>query len=383
MYGLKDNNVQLIINADVIEDGAKAQVDSIAKHPALTGLVSIMPDVHFGKGCVIGFTGRFKNAVIPNIVGVDLGCGVTTYTLGDMDIDFEALDKHIRKEVPLGFNRHKGTHHLNGLVLEEKAMTICSQMENIFEANEVQGTKSPHTQMGTLGGGNHFVEIEEANGEKYLTVHSGSRHGGLKIANHFQAMAKKITDEMYIQVPQGLEYLPMSRGGDAYLQAVDVAQEYAAMNRRVMIEKIIAFFDMEYDEDKVIESVHNYIDASGIIRKGAISAKQGEEVIIPFNMAQGIAIGLGKSNSKYNFSAPHGAGRTSGRKAMQRKLASGEVTMAQFHEAMAGVYSTSISPKTIDESPFVYKKFEDIEKHLRETVDITVLAKPIYNLKSE
>jgi len=383
MYGLKDNNVQLIINADLIEDKAKAQVEAIAKHPALVGLVSIMPDVHFGKGCVIGFTGRFKDAVIPNIVGVDLGCGVTSYKLGTLDIDFSELDKHIRKEVPLGFNRHKGSHHLNGLVLEETALDVCSKMEQIFESNKVQGTKAPHTQIGTLGGGNHFVEIEEYEGEKFLTVHSGSRHGGLKIANHFQSMAKKITEEMYVTVPDGLEYLPMNRGGNEYLKAVDVAQEYAAVNRRVMIEKIISFFDMKYDESNVIESVHNYIDQSGIIRKGAISARQGEQVIIPFNMAQGIAIGIGKSNSKYNFSAPHGAGRTSGRKAMQRKLASGEVTMEQFRETMEGIFSTSISPKTIDESPFVYKKFEDIEKHLRETVDIEMLAKPVYNLKSE
>lgn len=375
------------INASVIDSNAHDQIKYMAKSPAFHGLISIMPDVHFGIGAVIGFTGKFKNCVIPNVVGVDIGCGVTSHSLEDIDINFEALDKHIRHNIPLGFNAHRNNKYLKEIPLKQRnqAIKISDKIENEFYSTTYRKYTMPLLQIGTLGGGNHFIEIDtDENGHKFLTIHSGSRNFGYKVAKYYQDKAV----EFHKQLPgsgvsKNLEYLPMKYGGEDYLKALYLAQEYASLNRRVMISRILKFFDIEYSAKDVIESIHNYISPrDGIIRKGAISAHEGEKVIIPLNMRDGIILGTGKGKSSYNFSAPHGAGRVFGRRDMKRQLQEGKLTMLQFEDSMKGVFSTSINKKTIDESPFAYKSFKDIEVYLEETVEITKRLKPVYNLKA-
>jgi len=384
-YSLKEGNTEVLIHASTIEDGARKQVEAIARHPAIHGLVSIMPDVHAGAGCVIGFTGKFRNAVIPNIVGVDIGCGVCVHELGKIDIDFEAFDEYAREHIPLGFNSHENSMFLKPLkrTLVEDAVGVANLGHYWFTETKAKMSTLPLLQLGTLGGGNHFIEIDEdSDGNRYLAVHCGSRNFGLKVANHYQSLAKKLCDEMMIEVPTGLEYLPLRRGGHKYRQAMILAQKYAQINRRVITEILLRFFKKSFDDALFIESVHNYWSMKdNVVRKGAISAHEGEKLVIPLNMAEGIILGTGKGNPSYNLSAPHGAGRTTGRKAMQRKLAAGEVTLEAFQESMQGVFSTCVDKDHIDESPFAYKSFESISDNLKESVDIDRILKPVYNLK--
>ena len=395
-YEIKKNGAGVLIHAGIIEDEAKKQVDLIASHPAIRGLVAIMPDVHAGAGCVIGFTGKFDKAVVPNIVGVDIGCGVLTYKLTCKEIDFARLDDYIRKNIPTGFSSRsldwvsvRGFFDKLPMKLRQQVYDVSSRADAFLKSNAIKSNTLPSQQIGTLGGGNHFIEIEKGSeDELYLTIHSGSRNFGLKVATYYQQMAKKIVEEMNIDVPIGLEYLPLSYGGISYLLQVKLAQEYARCNRMAMMHTILRFLgedrDNELEEDRIIESVHNYIsDRDHIIRKGAISSYQDEKVVIPLNMGQGIVLGVGKGNKDYNWSAPHGAGRLFGRKDMLRRLDSGNFySMEAFKESMEGIFTTSISRDTFDESPFAYKPWDSISNYLEETVDIEQVAKPIYNLKA-
>jgi tRNA-splicing ligase RtcB len=254
----------------------------------------------------------------------------------------------------------------------------------------IKKTISPLYQLGSLGGGNHFIELNVDSQENvWATVHTGSRNFGHKIATHFQAKAKEACHEMGVTTPKGLEYLPMSFGGCLYLEAEHTAQTYAHMNRTVIISVIASFFGIEplwmhtKEEDAIIESVHNYIGDDGIIRKGAISAKQGEKVVIPLTMKRGIVIGTGKGNKDFNYSAPHGCGRVHGRKAMDRLLASSEITMDQYRDSMQGIFSTSICEATIDECDAAYKDFDQIRIDMEPTVDIEEVLRPIYSLKDD
>lgn len=395
-YGIRTNNVGLKIHAGIIEEMAKKQIDLIVSHPAIRELVAIMPDVHAGAGSVIGFTGKFGNAVIPNIVGVDIGCGVLTYRLECDSIDFEKLDDYIRKNIPTGFNSRKSDWISRQELSDMLPMKLRQQIDNVskraddfIRGNAIKSNTLPSQQIGTLGGGNHFIEVEKGNdGELYLTIHSGSRNFGLKVSNFYQDMAQKIVKEMNINVPKDLEYLPLSYGGSNYLLNAKLAQEYARINRMAMMHIILRFLgedrDDGWEEERMIESVHNYIsNRDGIIRKGAISAHQNEAVVIPLNMGAGIIIGVGKGNKDYNWSAPHGAGRLYGRKDMLRKLDSGKFySMEAFKESMKGIFTTSINRETFDESPFAYKPFDSISDYLDETVSVKQVAKPVYNLKA-
>lgn len=381
---------QLLIHARELEPQAEEQVQQIVRHPALHGLVAIMPDAHAGAGCVIGFTGRFKDAVIPNIVGVDIGCGVACHPLeGVRRIDFPALDQHIRQSVPLGMSWHKDSSHLEQADLPDNLQrninSLCQQIEDQFyTAHKIGKHIQAIRQIGTLGGGNHFIEIgQDQAGGYHLVVHSGSRNLGKRVAEFYQQQAVKVTKQLGINVPRGQEFLPNNSGGDQYVRWARAAQQYAGYNRRVMLACILSFFGIRLDEAKLVESVHNYIsDQDGIIRKGAISAHRGERVIIPLNMADGIILGIGKGNKNYNFSAPHGAGRKYGRKDMFRRLKNGQFSLDKFKNSMKHVYSTSICRETFDESKFAYKSFDDIEQYLLETVAITDRLTPVYNLKS-
>lgn len=394
-YEVVKNNVGLKIYAGIIEDGARKQVDLIVNHPAIKDLVAIMPDVHEGVGSVVGLTCRFKESVIPNIVGVDLGCGVVTHKLKGKKIDFAKLDNHIRKNIPTGFNsRGSGWIDTQSFydISNEMPMNIrqdigrvAREASDFLKANGLLGKTTPSQQIGTLGGGNHFIEVEKGcEGELYLTIHSGSRNFGLKVAGYYQHMAKHITEQMNIKVPQGMEYLPLGYGGTSYLLTARLAQQYAHYNRLSMLYIILKFLGEEYEESNMIESVHNYIsDTDHVVRKGAISAHTDERVVIPLNMGAGIVIGKGKGNKDYNWSAPHGAGRLFGRKDMIRRLDSGMFySMEAFEESMKGIFTTSVNRSTFDESPFAYKPWDSISGYLAETVDIEQVAKPVYNLKA-
>ncbi len=391
MFDLQKNQCQVQIHADNLDPIATEQVKLIAGHPAVHGLISIMPDAHAGAGCVIGFTAKFRQAVIPNIVGVDIGCGVASHPLPDVqEIDFQGLDDYIRKRIPLGMNQRDNAGFFKNVPvpdsMKKAATSLCEHTEDGFYQGEKIGRHIlPLLQLGTLGGGNHFIEIGQSEHDNVyrLIVHSGSRNLGKRIAEHFQQQAVAVTSQMGLTVPKGMEYLPLAAGGDRYLHWATIAQAYARYNRRFMLAIILEFFGLQYDEQQVIESVHNYIaEKDQVVRKGAISAHEGEQVIIPLNMADGIIIGIGKGNTGYNRSAPHGAGRKHSRKEMFRKLDKGEYSLSDFSGSMQGIFSTSINRETFDESKFAYKDLAEIEKYLLETVAVTDKLKPVYNLKA-
>lgn len=382
------------IFAKNIEQSAFEQIESISKSPAIDGNIAIMPDAHAGAGCVIGFTGRYSNFIIPNIVGVDIGCGVTLFSIGKREkIDFGKLDKFVRLHIPSGFASRAAYNEIKDFVpqaLFGEIMEFCKELNTTFyKALEIKENVLTEKQIGTLGGGNHFLEIAVERNSKgvenvFLAVHSGSRNFGNKMAQIFQNKAKKYCKDNSITTPNGLEYMPIdSSDGKKYLSLVFAAQQYAQYNRLVMLHIMAKFFEVEINRHSIIESVHNFIDSKDkIIRKGAIKAYKNEKVVIPLNMAKGIIIGKGKGNAEYNFSAPHGAGRVAGRNEMMRKLKAGEVTIGDFKKAMEGVFSTCLSNKTIDESPFAYKTFEDIKEHLEQTVEVDEILSPVYNFKA-
>lgn len=379
MFEIRGKYNSAKIFADSVEETAMSQIygllnNIISEHAK----IRIMPDVHAGAGCVIGYTSTLTNRVVPNLIGVDIGCGVCGWNLGKIDIDFEALDKHIRNLIPNGTNVHKDLKELavfatlgcyksmkiNHKDFTEKVVNICKKQEQ--DINRVM------CSFGSLGGGNHFIEIDENDkGNKWLVIHSGSRNFGLKVANWHQKKANAKMGKM-----GGLAYLEGSDATD-YFDDMEVAQKYAQVNRRVMGCIIVeGFFKTKYFEP--VESVHNYINFDDkVIRKGAISAHENEDVLIPLNMADGTIIGKGKGNKDWNYSAPHGAGRT-----MSRKKAKEVIPIEHFEHIMKNVWTSCVSKKTLDESPFAYKNAKDIVKYLEPAVDIVSHMKPVYNFKA-
>lgn len=425
------------IFSNIIEESAIEQIQAIAYHPCVNHSVRIMPDVHAGAGCVIGFTGLFTRGVVPNVVGVDIGCGVGVYRLG---VDFEKFvfllskvfgflkedelftffDERIRNTIPTGM-RCRNPFPNNKLSEQERV--VLEKSEHILQEISPQKYILPGAQLGTLGGGNHFLEVDRGEyGECYLVVHTGSRNFGHKIGSFFQKQAKIIQEHLfkekqkrfngkhftaifsqYINTPtqKGLELLPFT-GVDSeayqrfplftaekYVEYAHVAQEYAQLNRkRIIMEIVTNILGLSFDPKHYSESVHNYMERQGddtpslMVRKGAISAKEHEQVIIPLSMRDGCIIGSGKGNSDWNYSAPHGAGRVAGRADMNRKLESGEVTMDDFKEDMRGIYTCSVTEGTIDESSFAYKSPGDIIDVIQgNTIDIHAIIHPVFNLK--
>lgn len=348
-----------------VEQRAKEQCELIQKTNTFKNAkIRIMPDVHAGKGCVIGFTAtNFKN-VIPEIVGVDVGCGVRVVCLGKQEIDFEKLDNVIHKNIPSGRSIH------------QKAIKDFN-LDDLITSLTPQSRSRIKQSLGTLGGGNHFIEIDEDDkGNKYLLIHTGSRKLGTDICQYYR---DKMADRLHLsdEAKKTQELIELDEElTTEYLHDMKIAQEYAAANRQCIAEQIIQAMDwcIQYE----FESVHNYIDLEhSIIRKGAISAQKGELCVIPLNMRDGSIIGIGKGNEDWNYSAPHGAGRI-----MSRKKAKENISLEDFQKAMNGIYSTSICKKTLDESPFVYKEPKDIISPIQETVEIQTIIKPIYNFKA-
>lgn len=380
MYRIKGNEIPVLIHADNIESGVYDQINTIKFHPAMRAPIAIMPDCHQGYGVPIGFTGRFKDAVIPSLIGVDIGCGVLSYKLPtEIELDLPVIYEFIENNIPAGFNSHPSPpspiNEFKNIIGD--CETLTSELE--LECN-------PALQAGTLGGGNHFIEIEqsELTGDRYITIHSGSRKFGLEIATYYQNKAKQLMKQMQISIPRDLEYLPMELGGNDYIEHMTLAQWYADINRHLMLKSILRLLDVKYIDDNVIESIHNYISPrDNIVRKGAISAHVDEDVVIPLNMGKdgGIIIGKGLGNKSYNYSAPHGAGRVKGRAALKRELNAGAISLEMFEDSMKGIYTKTVVARCIDEAPLAYKPLAQIEKYLKETIEIIDHAKPILAFK--
>lgn len=408
----------LKIFTDNIEQEAIDQINTLLEQPAFTDCkVRIMPDVHAGAGCVIGFTADLGDKVIPNIVGVDIGCGMFTVELGRIDtgingktdssivnyvtdIDYEKLDNVIRTCIPSGRNVHE---EINYIFPELKNLRCYSKLKNIDWLER---------SMGTLGGGNHFIEIDEGfEGRKYLVIHTGSRNLGKQVADYYQNLAVELMigrdklayerDRLIAEykdqgrsseiqdaikelrntwrkktndIPKELCYLT-GKYRDDYIYDMKICQRFAKQNRLMIALKIM--LSMGWYSIDLFETVHNYIDESNMIRKGAISAKKGEKVLIPINMRDGSLLCVGKGNEDWNCSAPHGAGRI-----MSRSKARESISMESFRESMTGIYTTSVCESTIDESPMAYKSMNEIINNIKDTVDILDVLKPVYNFKA-
>ena len=382
----------LKIFAKTIEPQAQAQIDLLlAQKPFEYCKVRIMPDVHAGAGCVIGFTANLGDKVIPNIVGVDIGCGMLTINLGPIEVDYAKLDDVIRQHVPAGMAVHEKAGHftlIDGLICHDRLRNI----------------EWLHNSVGTLGGGNHFIEIDADDaGNKYLIIHTGSRNLGKQVAEIYQDIAVKtlhsggveraalierlkaegreseISKELAAlktkcSIPRDLCYVE-GENREAYLHDMQLCQQFARFNR-ARIGSIIMQY-MEWLPFDRFETVHNYIDDFGMVRKGAICASAGKVVLIPINMKDGCIIGRGLGNPDWNESAPHGAGRL-----MSRAKAKASIPMDEYRAAMEGIYTTSVCRNTLDEAPQAYKPMDEILSCMSDTVPVLKIIKPVYNFKA-
>ncbi len=369
MKVIKGNYNFAKIYTDEVEEAALDQVKLLCDQPWTKGLqIRIMPDVHAGAGCTIGTTMEVKNYIVPNLVGVDIGCGMEVAKLEPQDIDLVKLDRFIRKKIPSGFAKRILPHE-NYVSLAIKQVEKLYNQDIILKAG---GMNAILCSVGTLGGGNHFIELNKnETSELYIVIHSGSRNFGLQVANYYQ----RIADERQPFADEGLAFLT----GDAtkaYLHDMMIAQEFATLNRHAMMYDILQYLDVEPVE--TFTTIHNYIDPGMLIlRKGAVSAKEGEKFIIPINMRDGSLICVGKGNKDWNYSAPHGAGRL-----MSRMQAKKNLSVDEFKKQMEGIYTTSANISTLDESPMAYKGMENIVNNIEPTADIIENIKPIYNFKA-
>ena len=417
-------NKNLKIFTDNIEQEAKEQISLLLEQkPFEKCKIRIMPDVHAGKGCVIGFTADLGDKVIPNIVGVDIGCGMLCVELGNIELDLEKIDKIINENIPSGRN-----------VREQKLLDL-EEINKLYCLRELKETKKFNKAIGTLGGGNHFIEIDiDDENNKYLVIHTGSRNLGKQVAEYYQDLAIQLCsgkEEMFKkkeeiiqtykeqgrkkeiqlalkqleneyknnkpELPNELCYLE-GKYREMYLHDMKICQKYASLNRKYIAREILKTY---FNSDKIMianvenhsygkilsdvfprmnwfETIHNYISfEDNIVRKGAISAQKGERVLIPINMRDGSIIAVGKGNEDWNNSAPHGAGRI-----MSRMKAKETFKLEEFKESMKNVYSTSIVEETIDEAPFVYKDYKEIMDCIQPSVEILERIIPIYNFKA-
>ena len=402
MIEIKRNNGDVVkVFAETFENEAWEQVKKLANYSAYdNSTIRIMPDAHAGKGCTVGTTMTLHGMVTPNLVGVDIGCGVLVVNLGNIEIDFEKLDKTIKRFVPAGFDIH------------EQAWGKDDELEDLICFNSIDYSRAIHS-IGTLGGGNHFVSIEQSqtNGDKYLVIHTGSRNLGVQVCKFYQDLAFKKLNEMSeikkqvsneviakckaegrqkdiptelkkalanIKKPSADKELAHLEGDDFknYIHDMEIVQKFAALNRATIAKIILQ--KMGWKDLDRFETIHNYIDIKNmILRKGSISAQAGEKVIIPMNMRDGSLICIGKGNADWNYSAPHGAGRL-----MSRNKAKSAISLADFEKSMEGIYSTTVSRSTIDESPMVYKNMDEIVRCIEPTVDVVDVIKPLYNFKA-
>lgn len=399
------NNLTKIF-AKTVESSAIMQISELSNSEAYMGCrTRVMPDCHAGKGCTIGTVIELDKRVIPNTVGVDIGCGMKVVRLGKVDIDLQKFDEAVNTLIPSGFNVNDGeiSAYIKGLVDgcmfgKFRAWDSLNSMDNVYRS------------IGSLGGGNHFIELDEnKDGEKFLVIHTGSRNLGVRVCNYYQNLAyeyckKKVVDKSEIitklksegrekeiqstirslgtrNISKELSYLESDLLDD-YLDDMRVVQKYAQLNRNIIANRLVNAIGAEVDPDSdkySFTTIHNYIDTDkGILRKGSISAEKDELVIIPMNMRDGSLICKGKGNKDWLCSAPHGAGRI-----MSRKKAKETLDLNCYKKEMSNIYSTSVCEETIDESPMAYKPTEEIKTLIEPTVEIIEIIKPIYNFKAK
>ena len=405
MIELKGKYNSAKVFTDNVELAAQEQIIELCNQDfTIGGKIRIMPDTHKGSGCVIGFTADLGDKIIPNIVGVDIGCGMLTVELGKIDIDLQRLDEIIHQHIPCGRNIH------------ESKIVFFDKLDEWQCLRELKDPKRIKRSIGTLGGGNHFIEVnKDSNDNLYLVIHSGSRNLGKQVADYYQGLAIEMCsgkEEFYIKKDKLIsEYKQAGKRNEiqkalkelesqyknlhpsypedlcfltgnsrlAYLHDMDICQEYASLNRSVMANIILThLLGSSREQFNSFQTIHNYINfKDNIIRKGAISAYKDEKVLIPINMRDGSIIAIGKGNPDWNYSAPHGAGRL-----MSRTKAKGIVVLEEFEKTMEGIYTTSVSVNTLDEAPMAYKPIQEIIDNIGDTVEVIDIIKPIYNFKA-
>ena len=348
-----------------LEMSALFQIKEFCDQPFSEGSqIRIMPDVHAGKGCTIGTTMTITDKVVPNIVGVDIGCGMLVVKLKEKEIDLQKLDSFIRENIPYGRDVRERAHRSHGRL----------KLDELYCISKIDTRRSSEC-IGTLGGGNHFIEIDTDGEDLYLVIHTGSRNPGLRVAEYYQKVAYKKCKKICEDIPRELSYVS-GEYLEAYLHDMHFMQRFADLNRTVIKEVILE--GMGLTELESFTTIHNYIDTENmILRKGAVSAQAGEKLLIPMNMRDGSLICTGLGNPDWNYSAPHGAGRL-----VSRRDAFSNYTMHEYHQAMDGIYTTSVCESTIDESPMAYKPMDEIMSQIRDTVTIDKIIKPIYNFKA-
>lgn len=398
MITIEGTNNRAVCYTPALDEKSKTQIQGLCDIAEFAdSTIRIMPDVHAGKGCTIGTTMTITDKIVPAMVGVDIGCGMETIHIDAKELDLEQLDKCVHRFIPAGFEVRKKIHEFaDGIDL---SMLRCSNNVKVDYA---------YKSIGTLGGGNHFIEVDRNDmGDLYLVVHSGSRHLGHQVAQYYQEEAykslcgndkiqlnelikqmkaqqreseieqaiKDVKSQTKSPVPKEFAYVHGALFDD-YIHDMRIVQHFAVLNRKAMINVIM--IGMRLSSLEEFTTIHNYIDTDNmILRKGSVSAQNGEKLLIPINMRDGSLICKGKGNRDWNFSAPHGAGRL-----MSRNEAFKKLSMEKYQSEMNGIYSSCISKNTLDESPEAYKPMDEIVAQIEPTVEITERIKPIYNFKA-
>ena len=386
------------IFTDVVDKASVAQVIELCNQPfTAKSRIRMMPDIHAGAGCTVGTTMTITDKVVPNLVGVDIGCGMETVHLREQHLELQKLDKLIRAKIPSAFSiREKAHRYFDEIDLTE---LYCYRQINPLRAEK---------SLGTLGGGNHFIEVDrDDEGGLYLVIHSGSRHLGLEVAAWYQNEAyqrlnkssksdeaaliaklksegrdkeiqkaiRKLKNTKPTSIPKPLAYAE-GELFEQYIHDMRIIQRFAVLNRRAIADDILKGMGLHAQDS--FTTIHNYIDTDAmVLRKGAVSAKAGERLLIPINMRDGSLICIGRGNEDWNCSAPHGAGRL-----MSRSQAKQSFTVSEFKHQMDGIYTTSVGKATLDECPMAYKRMEDIVSNIGETVRIERIIRPVYNFKA-
>jgi RNA-splicing ligase RtcB len=400
MFEIHGNFTDALVFTDVIEEEAIEQIRLLCDQPFAAGAkVRIMPDVHAGAGCTIGTTMTIMDKIVPNLVGVDIGCGMLTICLGHQNISFEQLDELIYKKIPSGRTVRQAPHP-NNRMIDLTELRCFSHIKHDYAK----------LSLGTLGGGNHFIEVDtDEDGQNFLVIHTGSRHLGVEVASFYQkagydALVQEPEDDLPAliekykregrkseipglvrtakaktrekkQIPPSLAYVE----GDLfrnYIHDMKLVQQFARLNRKTIADELLKGLGVE--ETDRFETVHNYIETETmILRKGAVSAKKDERLLIPINMRDGSLICIGKGNPDWNYSAPHGAGRLFSRREAKQRF-----SVNEFSREMSGIYTTSVNADTLDESPMCYKNINDILDNIGPTVDVCSIIRPLYNFKA-
>ena len=358
---------------NAIDQYAVAQLQMICDQPSSEGCcIRVMPDVHPGKVGTIGLTMTIGEKIMPNLIGIDIGCGMTLAQIKGKKIEFQKLDAVIRDNVPSGFNIRNKAHY----------------MAEVFDFSELRCASHIRTEkavlsLGTLGGGNHFIEADKDNeGTLFIVIHSGSRHLGKEVTEYYLDEGQKYLKSKGVEVPYEITWLEGELMED-YIHDLGVVQKYASLNREIMLSELLK--GMKWKDVDSYECIHNYVDASEetirlfgakMLRKGAISAKKDEKVIIPINMRDGIILGTGLGNVDWNTSAPHGSGRI-----MKREDVKSHFTVSNYKSEMKGIYTSCVCKETLDEAPFAYRAIDEITDVIGETVRIDKVIRPIYNYK--